>query len=82
MTGNCRMLRANSVTKDYSDNYCTKSWKTFTDDATNGSVNFCTMLPESEDNDQIFKDYKNNDFTITPGTTVYNYKIGDNKWIK
>lgn len=82
LTGNCRMLRANSVTKDYSDNYCTKSWKTFADDATNGSVNFCTILPESEDNDQIFKDYKNNDFTITPGTTVYNYKIGDNKWIK
>lgn len=78
---NCRMLRANNLTKDLSDNYCTKSWKTFVDDSTNNSMNFCTILPETEDNAKIFKDYTNNDFTLLPGTTVYNYGIGDTNWI-
>lgn len=82
LTGNCRMLRANAVTKDLSDNYCTKSWKTFVDDATNSSVNFCNILPDSEDNDTLFKDSKNLDFTINTGTTVFNYQIGDIRWIK
>ena len=78
---NCRMLRANNLTKDLSDNYCTKSWKTFVDDSTNNSMNFCTILPETEYNAKIFKDYTNNDFTLLPGTTVYNYGIGDTNWI-
>lgn len=82
LTGNCRMLRANNVTKDLSDNYCTKSWKTFVDDSTNNSMNFCTVLPDTEDNAQIFRDYANNDFTLLTGTTVYNYGIGDTNWIK
>ena len=81
LTGNCRMLRANSMAKDVSENYCTVGWKTFVDDQTNNSVNFCTLLPADEDNDQLFKDYKNNDFTITPATTVYGYGIGDPRWI-
>lgn len=82
LTGNCRMLRANNVTKDLSDNYCTKSWKTFVDDSTNNSMNFCTNLPDSEDNAQIFMDYESNNFTLLPGTTAYNYGIGDPRWIK
>ena len=81
VTGNCRMLRANNVTKDCSDNYCTNGWKTFADDSTNGSVNFCTVLPDTEDNADLFTDCQNNDFTITPGTTVYEYGIGDPRWI-
>lgn len=81
LTGNCRMLRANSMAKDVSENYCTVGWKTFVDDQTNNSVNFCTPLTADEDNDQLFKDYKNNDFTITPATTVYEYGIGDPRWI-
>ena len=82
LKGNCRMLRANNVTKDLSDNYCTKSWKTFVDDSTNNSMNFCTILPDTEDNAQIFKDFVNNDFTLLQGTTVYTYGIGDTRWIK
>ena len=56
-------------------------WKTFADDSTNGSVNFCTVLPDTEDNADLFTDCQNNDFTITPGTTVYEYGIGDPRWI-
>lgn len=81
VTGNCRMLRAHNVTKYCSDNYCTNGWKTFADDSTNGSVNFCTVLPDTEDNAYLFTDCQNNDFTITPGTTVYEYGIGDPRWI-
>ena len=82
LTGNCRMLRAYNMTTELSDNYCTKGWKTFKDDSTNNSMNFCTMLPDTEDNYDIFKDFENNDFTLLPRTTVYNYGIGDTNWIK
>ena len=83
VTGGYRMLRANTgMTPDLENNYCTPDWKTFSDDSTNGSVNFLTTLDASESNDALFRDVENLDLTITPGTTVYEKGVGDPRWIK
>lgn len=82
ITGAYRMLRANKLTSDCSGNWCTPSWKTFTDDSTNGSINFVKILPENEDNDDIFEDAASGNYTLKTGTSVYTNKIGDPRWIK
>lgn len=78
----CRMLRAHQLSTELSDNYCTRSWKNFTDDPTNNSVNFCVLLGDEEDNAGLFADYPNNDFTIRSGTSIYEKRVGDLRWIK
>lgn len=83
VSGGYRMLRANTgMSPDLEDNYCTPDWKTFTDDSTNGSVNFLTTLDSAENNDALFRDVENLDLTITPGTTIYVKGVGDPRWIK
>lgn len=80
--GAYRMLRANAISAVTEDNWCTKSWKTFSDDSTNGSVNFLTILPDSEDNDDIFTDLDSFDLTLKGGTSVRTAGIGDPRWLK
>lgn len=80
--GGYRMLRANTVTATTEDNWCTPSWKTFSDDSTNGSVNFLSILPEGEDNNDIFADLPAFDLTLKNGTSVRNLGIGDPRWLK
>ena len=82
IAGGYRMLRANSISAVTEDNWCTKSWKTFSDDATNSSVNFLSILPDSEDNDGIFTDLSSFDLTIKAGTSVKSSGIGDPRWLK
>lgn len=77
-----RVLRANKLNVKTSELWCTKSWKTFTDDTTNASVNPIAILPENEDNDDIFVDAQNGDYTLKQGTSVYNKAVGDPRWIK
>ncbi len=77
-----RMLRANKLTVADSDNYCTPDWKTFTDDATNNSVNFLTTLPSTETNAAVFEDAANLKFNITAGTTPAVKRLGDPRWLK
>ena len=76
------MLRANAISPVTEDNWCTKSWKTFSDDATNGSVNFLSILPDTEDNDDIFTDLASFDLTLKAGTSVRTAGIGDPRWLK
>lgn len=80
--GGYRMLRANSVTATTEENWCTPSWKTFTDDGTNGSVNFVSILPATEDNNDIFTDLPAFDLTLRYGTSVREKGIGDPRWLK
>ena len=83
ITGGYRMLRSNAVERNCSDNWCTPDWKTFTDDTTNGSVNFLSILPESEDSGSLFADPQNNDFTIVVKYgTVFSRGIGDPRWLE
>ena len=83
ITGGYRMLRSNAVERNCSDNWCTPDWKTFTDDTTNGSVNFLSILPESEDSGSLFADPQNNDFTIVvKDGTVFSRGIGDPRWLE
>ena len=83
VSGGYRMLRANTgMSPDLEENYCTPDWKTFTDDSTNGSVNFLTTLDSAENNDALFRDVENLDLTISPGTTIYVKGVGDPRWIK
>lgn len=62
-----------------SDNWCTPAWRTFSDPASLKSIQ---TLPAEEDNGQLFRDVANLDLTITPGTSVYNNRIGDPRWIR
>lgn len=80
--GGYRMLRANAISYVTEDNWCTKSWKTFSDDSTNGSVNFLTILPDTEDNNDIFTDLASFDLTLKAGTSVRTAGIGDPRWLK
>ena len=80
--GGYRILRANKVTPVTEDNWCTPTWKSFSDDATNGSVNFISILPATEDNDDIFTDISSFDLTLKNGTSVKNASIGDPRWLK
>lgn len=79
--GGYRILRANKLSVNESDNWCTKTWKSFSDDTANGSVNPIQILPDSEDNDSIFHDAASKDFSIKAGTSVYEKRIGDPRWI-
>ncbi|MBQ7610392.1 MAG: DUF5123 domain-containing protein, partial [Bacteroidales bacterium] len=80
--GGYRMLRANAVSATTEDNWCTASWKTFTDDGTNGSINFLSILPATEDNNDIFTDLPAFDLTLRYGTSVREKGIGDPRWLK
>lgn len=77
-----RVLRANKLNVKTSELWCTRSWKTFTDDTANASVNPVAILPEGEDNDDVFVDAAGGDYTLKPGTSVFNKAIGDPRWIK
>lgn len=77
-----RILRANKLSVQTSENWCTKSWKTFSDDGTNGSINPISILPDNEDNADIFANAEEGDYTLINGTSVYSKKIGDPRWIK
>ncbi len=77
-----RVLRANKLSVKTDELWCTRSWKTFTDDSTNASVNPIAILPDGEDNNDIFVDASGGDYTLKPGTSVYNKAIGDPRWIK
>lgn len=83
LTGTSRCIVTKSLVSETSDNFCTKTWMSFRlDSGTANAYMPATVLPDSEDNAQIFTDLGNFDLTLRKGTSVYNAGIGDPRWIK